>query len=587
MTGLNKVYSDFELLRRLVTLARPLWGHLLGALFVSLLAAPLAVLLPIPLKIAVDSVLSDAPLPRILDGFLPETIAGSRMALLWVAAGLQVAIVFLSHVQYLGSYVLQTYTGEKLNLNFRGRLFRHIQRLSFSFHDARGSADSIYRIQYDAVSIEKILVSGLIPFVGSMLTLVAMVYVMFRINGQLALIALAVIPVLFLLTHQYKTQMRPKYRNVKNMESGVLRIVQETMSSFRVVKAFGREDREEARFLDESDQTLRQKTQLAFLEGTYSLCINVTTALGTAAVLYVGVRNVLAGTVTLGELLMVIAYLTQFYGPLKTASKQVATLQSAFASAHRVFELMDEVPDVGDRPDAKPIKRAQGRIEFRNVSFSYDGKERILKNVSFLAPQGARVGIAGRTGAGKTTLVSLLPRFYDATEGQILLDGIDIRDYRIADLRNQFSIVLQEPVLFSTTIEENIRYARPEATEAEVIRAAKAANAHDFIEALPEGYGTLVGERGMRLSGGERQRISLARAFLKDAPILILDEPTSSVDTDTENLIMEAMERLMKQRTTFMIAHRLSTLDSCDRKIEMSDGEIVSPRRGDHSGAGS
>jgi len=248
---------------------------------------------------------------------------------------------------------------------------------------------------------------------------------------------------------------------------------------------------------------------------------------------------------------------------------------------------MDEAPDVGDRPDAKPIKRAQGRIEFRNVSFSYDGKERILKNVSFLAPPGSRVGIAGRTGAGKTTLVSLLPRFYDVTEGRILLDGLDIRDYRIADLRNQFSIVLQEPVLFSTTIEENIRYARPEAAEEEVMRAAKAAIAHDFIEALPEGYGTLVGERGMRLSGGERQRISLARAFLKDAPILILDEPTSSVDTDTENLIMEAMERLMKQRTTFMIAHRLSTLDSCDRKIEMSDGEIVSPRRGDHSGAGS
>lgn len=585
-TGIKRAYSDPEIFRRLVVLARPLWGHLLAVFCVSLLAAPLALLLPLPLKIAVDSVLSDAPLPRFLEGILPAAVAGSKMALLWLAVGLQVAIVFLNHVQYLGSNVLQTYTGEKLNLYFRGRLFRHVQRLSFSFHDARGSADSIYRIQYDALSMEKILVSGVIPFIRSMLTLSAMVYVMLRINGQLALIALAVIPVLFLLTQQYKRQMRPRYRDVKKMESGVLRIVQETMSAFRVVKAFGREDAEEARFTDQSDQALRQMTQLAFFEGAYSLSVNVTTALGTAAVLYVGVRNVLGGAITLGELLMVITYLTQFYGPLKTASKQVASLQSSFAGAHRVFELMDEVPDVRDRPDARHIGRAQGRIEFQNVSFSYDGKDRVLKNVSFLATQGTRVGIAGKTGAGKTTLVSLLPRFYDVSEGRILLDGIDIRDYRIADLRHQFSIVLQEPVLFSTTIEENIRYARPEATDEEVIEAAKAANAHDFIEALPDGYGTLVGERGMRLSGGERQRISLARAFLKNAPILILDEPTSSVDTDTENLIMEAMERLMQQRTTFMIAHRVSTLDRCDQKIEMSDGEIAGARNADHSGAG-
>ncbi len=574
MIGRGKTYRDVELFRRLAVLGRPLWGYLLGTFFVSLLAAPLALLIPIPLKVAVDSVLSNAPLPGFLEAFLPGRVTGSKTALLWFAVVAQVLIVFLNHLQYLAGSVLQTYTGEKLNLNFRGRLFRHIQHLSFAFHDAQGSADSIYRIQYDAPAIEKILVSGLIPFTRSVFTLFAMVYVMFMINGQLALIAIAVIPVLFLLTFQYRKRMRPQYRHVKKMESGALQIVQETLSSFRVVKAFGREDNEEARFIDQSNHTLRQKTQLAGYEGAYSLFVNVTTALGTAAVLYVGVRNVLAGVITLGELLMVITYLTQLYGPLKTASKQVASLQSAFASAQRVFELMDEVPDVRDRPDAKPLQRAKGEIIFQDVNFSYDGKAHVLKKINFHVKQGTRVGIVGKTGAGKTTLVSLLPRFYDVTEGRILLDGVDLRDYRIADLRNQFTIVLQEPILFSTTIEENIRYAKPEATEEEVVRAARAANAHDFIQALPNGYATLVGERGMRLSGGERQRISLARAFLKDAPVLILDEPTSSVDTATESLIMDAMKRLMQGRTTFMIAHRLSTLETCDQKITLESGEV-------------
>ena len=575
MNKSEKTYTDIEIFQRLIMLARPLWGNLLTIFLISLLAAPLALLIPIPLKIAVDSVLSDAPLPQFIEIFLPENITGSQMALLWLAIILQVSVVLLNHLHFLGSYVLETYTGERLNLIFRGRLFRHVQRLSFSFHDAQGSADSIYRIQYDAPSIQRILVYGVIPFISSLLTLLAMIYVVFKINLQLALVAMAISPVLFLLTKQYRLQMRPKYREIKKMESGVLKIVQEVLNSFRVVKAFGREDSEEERFINQSDKTLREVTKLAFFEGVFSTCINVTTAIGTAAVFYFGIRNVLTEVITLGELLMVISYLSQLYGPLTNISKQIASLQSAFASALRVFELMDEVPDVTDKTYAKQIKRARGQIEFHNVTFSYNGKNNVLKNIDFQVNEGGRVGIAGKTGAGKTTLVSLLPRFYDVTEGQIFLDGYDIRDYRIVDLRNQFSIVLQEPVLFSTSIEENIRYAKPEATDEEVIKAAKAANAHEFIKALPQGYGTLVGERGMLLSGGERQRISLARAFLKDAPILILDEPTSSIDTKTETLIMDAMERLMKNRTTFMIAHRLSTLDNCDQKIELDNGQII------------
>jgi ATP-binding cassette subfamily B protein len=269
---------------------------------------------------------------------------------------------------------------------------------------------------------------------------------------------------------------------------------------------------------------------------------------------------------------MVLAYLTQLYGPLKTISRQVAGMQSSLASVQRAFELLDEVPEVQEHPHAKPLTRAQGAIEFCHVSFAYDDGHAVLQDVSFRLDAGTRLGIAGSTGAGKTTLVSLVSRFYDPSQGQIRLDEVDLRDYRLDDLRNQFAIVLQEPVLFSTSILDNIAYARPQASETEIIAAAKAANAHDFITALPDGYQTLVGERGMRLSGGERQRVSLARAFLKDAPILILDEPTSSVDMATEALIMEAMARLMKNRTTLMIAHRLSTLQYCDVMLQIEHG---------------
>lgn len=306
------------------------------------------------------------------------------------------------------------------------------------------------------------------------------------------------------------------------------------------------------------------------------MLVNMTTAIGTAAVLFIGIRNVQAGVLSLGELLMVLAYLTQLYNPLRTISRQVANLQSSLASAERAFQLLDEVPDVTDRPGARPLKRAVGELRFRGVSFAYGENTPVLQDVSFCVYPGTRLGIEGRTGAGKSTLVSLAARFYDPGDGSILLDGVDLRDYKLADLRNQMAIVLQEPVLFSTSIAENIGYGRPGAGSSEIVEAAQAANVHEFIDGLPDGYDTAVGERGMRLSGGERQRIALARAFLKDAPILVLDEPTSSVDMTTEAGIMEAMERLMVGRTTLMIAHRMSTLDICDARIELEHGRIIS-----------
>jgi ATP-binding cassette subfamily B protein len=306
--------------------------------------------------------------------------------------------------------------------------------------------------------------------------------------------------------------------------------------------------------------------------GLLDLAINFITAAGTGLVLFVGAQSVLSGAISLGALLVVLSYLTRLYTPLKTLTRRVTGMQNAYESLQRAFELLDQEPDVAERPDARPVLRARGDIELDRVSFAYEGEPPVLEDVSLRVPAGTRLGIVGRTGAGKTTLVSLLMRFYDVSSGTVRLDGADVRDLRLADLRNQFAIVLQEPVLFSTSIADNIRYGRPDATPEEVRQAARASGIEDFIDHLPEGYDTVVGERGQRLSGGERQRIALARAFLKDAPILVLDEPTSSVDVETEASIMDALDSLAQGRTTFMIAHRVSTLDRCDVIVRIEGG---------------
>jgi ATP-binding cassette subfamily B protein len=352
-------------------------------------------------------------------------------------------------------------------------------------------------------------------------------------------------------------------------------VTQEMLGALRVVKAFRLEEQKQQRFIRISDSRIREYVNVARTRGMIDLLVFVTLASGTAAVMVIGINHVSAGILTLGALLQVLAYLGQTYDPLKTMSNAVTELQSSFESARRAIGYLAELPETVERPHARPLDRASGTVAFKGVSFSYDKKRPVLREVSFEAPVGSRVGIQGRTGAGKSTLASLLMRFYDPDEGQILLDGVDVRDYRLADLRDQFAIVLQEPVLFSTTIFENILCGRPGATRTEVEHAAAQANAHTFITGLALGYDTEVGERGMSLSGGERQRISLARAFLKDAPVLVLDEPTSAVDVATETLIVDAIERLMQGRTTFVIAHRLSTLEGCDLRLMLDGGRVT------------
>jgi ATP-binding cassette subfamily B protein len=567
-------YRGFALYRRLLLQARPYWPAIACILVLDLLGTPLSLLKPVSLKIAVDNVLGSKPVPGFLHALLPDALTRSALALLFVAAALQVLVVLLVQLQSMTHYWLYTQAGERLTLDFRARLFRHLQRLSLSFHDTRGTADSIYRVEYDAPSIQWLTIHGMLPFVSEGVMLASMIYVMARIDWQLALVALAISPFLFFQARNYEVRMGPRYERVKELESRAMGVVQEVLTAVRVVKAFGREEREQERFVRYSGEGVRAHIRLALAEGVFGLTVNSVIAIGAALVLFIGVRGVQSGRLTLGDLLLVMAYLTELYAPLEKISGQIATMQASLASARRAFELLDELPEVGERPNARPLKRASGAVEFRDISFAYDGRNRVLQDVSFTAPAGTRVGIAGRTGAGKTTLFSLLVRFYDPTRGQILLDGVDLRDYRLSDLRNQFGLVLQEPVLFSTTIAENIAYGRPGAPEQEIVEAATAAGAHHFITQLPEGYQTNVGERGMLLSGGERQRISLARAFLKDAPILILDEPTSSVDLRTEADIMEAMERLMVGRTTFFISHRPNTLRNCDVVLRLEDGHL-------------
>lgn len=571
---------DFALYRRVLRWARPWWGRIAGMLFLALLSTPIALLTPIPLKIVLDHVLGDESVPGWLAALAPGGAAAGAEALLAVAVGLLVSLALLRQLLELASAWLHTDTGQRMMLAFRARLLDHAQRLSLAFHDSRGTSESIYRIQWDAPAIQHIAVNGVIPFITSIVMVVAMIVVTARIDGTLALIAMVVAPALYLLTRGYRRPLRRRYAAVKGMESSALAVVQEVLSALRVVKAFGAEERERDRFMVRSGESVRAHSRLALFQGGFDLLLGLTTALGTALVLWFGVQHVRAGALTVGELFVVMAYLTQLYAPLRTMSGKVADLQASLASADRAFALLDERPDVPEQPDARPMDRAEGRVEFCGVGFAYASDRPVLEDVSFVAPAGARVGLSGRTGAGKSTLIHLLVRFYDPDRGAVLLDGIDLRDLRLADLRDQFAIVLQDPVLFSTSIAENIAYARPGAATADIETAARAAGVHEFIAGLPRGYETPVGERGLGLSGGERQRISLARAFLKDAPILILDEPTSSVDVATEAGIMEAMERLMAGRTTFMIAHRLSTLEGCDVRLEVREGRVrpIQPR---------
>ncbi len=492
-----------------------------------------------------------------------------------IATALVVIVALIQSLFSLASWIISTYTGEKVVLDFRTRLFSHIQRMSLTYHDTIGTSDTLYKLQWDTVGIRTLLLNNLIPLVTSFITLIAMTVVMFTISWRFALIAFCMIPPMLFLVRASKSRLKRNWEKVKNQESSAMSVLHEVLSSLRVVKAFGQEKGEEVRFTHQSGKAIRGQMKVAWVAGIFNSILSMLFTVGAALFVFIGANYVHSGTMTLGELTLMVFYLAQFLNPLQSISKNITDIQSSIVSIGRVYTLLDKEQEVTENPLAINMHKAKGAIQFKELHFGYNKEKNTLHNISFEVQPGDRVGIMGSTGAGKSSLISLLMRFYEPTSGTILIDGKDIKEIKLTDYRKQFGLVLQEPVLFSTSIAENIKYGRPEATETEIIQAAKAANAHEFIIHCKNGYETLVGERGMQLSGGERQRISIARAFIKNAPVLILDEPTSSVDVNTEALIMESMERLMEGRTSFLITHRLDTLNSCNIILHLEKGQLV------------
>jgi ATP-binding cassette, subfamily B, bacterial len=551
---------------------RPYRWPIVVLAIISLIAVPITLITPLPIKLLVDSVLSSQPLP----GYLTIVFGSqtSKSLVLALAISILLAVAVLTYLQNLVNVWYSNKVGNRMTLDVRERLFRQMQRLSVSYHDTMGAADSAYRTLNDAPMLRSFGIDSMIPLATSILTLGAMIVVMAYLDWQLALIALVVSPPIFLVTLVFRPRIRAGWRRYRASESAAMATAQESLGASRLVKAYGQEDRKSEQLVSQYSDSLSAQLSVQMNGAVYSLLIGIVTAAGLASVLYVGIGHVQTGALSLGSLLVVNYYVTQLYTPLRNVGQSILDIQMSLTGIERYHFVLDEKPDVPEAPNALPLARAKGRIVFRNVSFEYTKGRQILHDVSFELPSGSRLGVVGPTGSGKTTLSSLLLRLFDPSEGEITLDSIDLRDYKVADLRNQFAVVHQETVLFSTTVAENIRFARPNATMEEVVSAAKAAKAHDFISGLPEGYNTLVGERGMKLSGGERQRISIARAFLKDSPILILDEPTSSLDVQTEGAILETIQELMKGKTTLMIAHRPSALRNCNMILVLEEGRV-------------
>ena len=549
---------------------RPYWGLAILAIIGIVFTALLGLITPWPLRIIFDNVLGTEPWPAFFEKLVSHD--PFHLAILVVAA--QLALVLLENVLHICHDYVTTKLDLKIVLDFRSDMFAHAQRLSQAFHDQSRSGMIIYAINYQADAVAGVILS-FPPLAYSALTLVGMFWIVVRMDRQLALLSLVVVPFLYYSVHYYATHIKDRLMQVRQMEGETLSIIHEAISMLRVIVAFGREDYEHERFRSQGVRALGARVKLTVRQQAFSLAVNMTTAVGTALVLGVGLRHALDHKITTGQLWMVLAYIGAVYKPLEQISYTVGTLQDKFISLRIAFELLEQEPEIKDAPDAVTIERSRGHLQFQDVQFAYAGRVDTLKDITFEARPGEVVAVVGPTGAGKTTLISLIPRFYAPASGSIRLDGREVSEITLASLRAQISLVLQEPLLFSGSIAENIRYGRLDATREEIIAAARAANAHDFINALPRKYDTDVGEGGAQLSGGERQRICVARAFLKDSPILILDEPTSSIDSKTESVILDALDRLMVGRTTFIIAHRLSTIRKADKILVVNKGRLV------------
>jgi ATP-binding cassette subfamily B protein/subfamily B ATP-binding cassette protein MsbA len=546
-----------------------------------LLEIALGALQPWPLKVVIDNVLQGHPFPEPIAHWLAASTGGRPLALLIIVviAGvlLQVANQFVS---MYGTQV-QVDAGQRMVYDLRGRLFQHLQALGLHHHITTSTGDAVYRIDVDAYSIENLVMSGMFPLASSVITLAVMFAILVKLDVTVALLSLTVVPFLYLCLRYYMTTLVRRTERVKELESRLVERLFEVFAAIRLVKSFAREAHETDRFVKTGDDVMRSRISITWQESLFSVVVSTITILGTALVLTVGGMHVLQGKMTIGDLLIVIAYLGAVYGPLSAIAHTTGQLQGAVAGARRVRAMFAMVPETVDAPAAIDANAVKGDIRFEGVGFAYPDGTKVLHDITFDAKPGEMVALVGLTGAGKTTLVSLIPRFYDATAGRVLVDGVDVRQYRVRSLRERIAIVLQDPVLFSGSIADNLRYGRLDATPQEIEEAARAAHAHDFISHLAKGYATEIAEAGGGLSGGERQRLSVARAILKNAPILILDEPTSSLDAISEEIVFSALRRLRTRRTTIVIAHRLSTVRDADRILVLDGGHIAAQGKHD------
>ncbi|EFL49455.1 ABC transporter related protein [Solidesulfovibrio fructosivorans JJ]] len=534
---------------------------LLGLGLVAL-ASAMELLKPWPLTLAVDQIIGHKPLDVM--GWKPDLAAISIGVQLLTVVGMLVGVHFLvGFVQLLNNY-LTIRMGQDMVQDLRCDLFDHLQRQSLRFHQNWPTGDLIYRIMGDTYAVQALLMNGVFTTVTSTALLLGMLVVCLQMDAELTLYALCVIPLLFVAISRVSRKIGDLTTETHLKESQVYTTVERIFSSITLVQAFGREDEERRRFVSESQRSFDRKLSLYALQTVYGWLVSGITAAGTALVLYVGVRHVIDGLLSTGELLVFIAYLASLYTPLNNLSVTVGGIRGSLAQAKRVMDVLAVDEAVPEAPDAPALAVSKAEVRFDAVSFGYVPEKMVLNDVDFICPGGSTVAVVGQTGAGKTSLISLLLRFYDPQKGAITIDGQDLRSVGLKSLRDKIAIVLQETQLFPMSVHDNIAYGKKQATREEVERVARLANAHDFIAALPKGYDTILGEKGSNLSGGQRQRLAIARALLKDAPLLILDEPTSALDAETEALIMEGLERLMENRTTFVIAHRLSMMRRAD-----------------------
>jgi ATP-binding cassette subfamily B protein len=557
---------------RIIDLARPHWVALSLALVAVLGETATDILQPWPIKIVVDNVLQARPL-RGFSGHLASALFGQTPhAVLNFAVAAVAGIAIVGAVSAYFDKYLTTSVSQWVGHDLRRTLYHHIQRLSLAEHDKVRTGDLITRVTTDIEVIQDFIESVLLGMLVSVMTLVGMIGVMLHLNWRFTLIALSVMPMLFLVVFRYTRRIKKASRAVRKQEGELLSVVQEVLTSIRVVKAFAREDYEQERFNVESLANVEAGLDARSVKAKLAPVVEVLVAAGTCLVLWYGARLALAGQLTSGVLIVFLLYLGKMYKPMRDLSKMTDTVSKATVGYERIQEVLEIESVVRDRPGARRAPPFSGRIEFDSVSFAYEsaGKE-ILKDVSLKIETGQVAAIVGPSGTGKTTIVSLIPRFYDPTSGRVIIEGTDIRQYRLKTLREQMSFVLQDTLLFRATVWENIAYGKPGAPACDIRRAAELANAAAFIDAMPEGYDTMVGERGVTLSGGQRQRIAIARAVIRDTPILILDEPTSGLDAESEQAVMEALERLMKGRTSIVIAHHLNTIRRADAIFVIKD----------------